>query len=344
MARADKGRLDPAALAALIRPDEAPIPVSVLTGFLGAGKTTVLRHLLTRPGMAGTAIVVNEFGEIGLDHHLLESASEDTLVLANGCLCCAHQGDLVRALRGLLDRATSGVIPTFDRLAIETSGLADPGPVLQSLLSDPLRLSRFRFRRLVGVVDGVLGSATLSSHLEARKQVALADRLLISKADLTDRATLEALRAQMRAINPWAEAAEIRHGILPPAALFEETQDLSAELDWARSASKSAQHGDRFTSLVMTREPALGWPSFSSGLEALITAHGEDLLRIKGLVRAEGEDGPIVLHGVQHVFHAPARLTGWPPGPRRTRLIAITREPARAAIASALERLGLEGA
>src|SRR5438874_1140298 len=225
------------------------IPVTVLTGFLGSGKTTVLNHVLKQPGMAATAVIVNEFGEIGLDHLLVESATEDVVLLNSGCLCCTVRGDIVNTLTDLFVNRVKGRVPYFTRAVIETTGLADPAPVLHALISDPIVAERYMIDGVVTTVDAVNGAATLDRQPEAVKQAAVADRLIVTKADLAEPEVLAALEARLAALNPGAPRLRAAHGAIDPAALFGlglfDPQTKSVEVQrWLNDEAVAAQHDD----------------------------------------------------------------------------------------------------
>jgi G3E family GTPase len=306
---------DPGGLALLRQPS---IPVAVLTGFLGSGKTTLIRSLLRDPAFEGTAVVVNEFGEVGLDHLLVEAAEkEDTILLDGGCLCCATRGDLVRALRSLLDRRERAELPAYRRVIVETSGLADPAPILQTLLSDPLRLSRYRFARLTATVDCMLGAETLQRYGEARRQVAIADGIYLTKTDLADEAQIAAAHAAIQTLS----AASIASGLSGQgagAALFRP----SAENINPGEFNVHHTHGAYFT-VTRSLSRALAWSKVESWLGKVVDQCGADLLRLKAILAIEGEAAPVVLHAVQHVIHRPERLAAWPDGVAQGQIVMI---------------------
>jgi len=292
-----------------------PIPVSVLTGFLGSGKTTVLRHLLRHPAMEETAVVVNEFGEVGLDHHLLESGRE---------------------------------VPAFRRVVIETTGLADPAPILHTLMTDPVLAEWFRLDGVIATVDAAGGSATFDRHAESVKQAAVADRLLLTKPDLVVPAARASLTARLRALNPAAPIQEVLDGAVEPTALFNaglydpETKSpdvrrwLKAEAYIAAKAHGDARdhhhghdvnrHGDGVRAFSLNSGRPVDWERFNAWIDMIIAAYGANLLRVKGLLDVTGSARPLVIHGVQHVFHPPVALDAWPEGARGTRLVFITRD------------------
>ncbi len=332
--------IDPANLAI---PD-APLPVSVLTGFLGSGKTTVLRYLLGHAAMDETAVIVNEFGEIGLDHLLVEKAEEDTVLLNSGCLCCTVRGDLIDTLRQLFKKRVRREVPPFQRLMIETTGLADPAPILHTLMNDPMLVTRFRLDGVIATVDAVNGGATLGRHQEAVKQAAVADRLLITKTDLAAADAAKALGARLRRLNPAAPILPVVQGEVAPDRLFgaglynPETKSpdvrrwLKAEAyDGTQSHDHHGhrhdvnRHDDRIRAFCVSTDRPLNWDRFNSWIEMLITCHGADILRVKGILDVEDLERPMVIHGVQHLFHPPALLDAWPDGERLSRLVFITR-------------------
>jgi G3E family GTPase len=306
----------------------ARIPVSIVTGFLGSGKTTLIRELLATPEGADTAVIVNEFGEVGIDDALLRGSTDTTVLLGNGCVCCLMRSDLQETLRTLFAERMRGETAGFHRVIIETSGLADPGPVLQTFASDRALGEEFHLQSLVAVVDVVNGPRNLAAMEEARHQVALADRIVMTKTDLAPSAAVDALREILSHLTA-APIGIARDGIIDPAFLLD---DAIEGLVTAWHHEHEHAHSGGIASFTIEFDRPLPWPVVEQAMAVLAGLRGPDLLRVKGLLAVEGCRGPVVVHAVQHVAHRPVELEDWPGGDRRSRLVFITRNIARDAI------------
>jgi G3E family GTPase len=295
------------------------IPVTMLTGFLGAGKTTLLRRFLDTPEGQGTAVVVNEFGAAGLDDVLMRSSADETVLLGNGCLCCITRSDLQQALRRMVVERERGEMPEFKRVLIETSGLADPSPILQTFATDRALGDMFAIEAVVAVVDAVTGPETLTWSAEARKQTILADRLVVTKTDIAGVGAAEKLETQLRALNAGAEILRAVNGELDSTRLTEPAPDQR------NAFVAEAAHSDGIVSFVLREDAPMPWPVFARAMETLMAMRGADLLRVKGLLNVEGCTGPVVVQFVQHLAHPPIELATWPDDSRQSRVVFITR-------------------
>ncbi|HVF63105.1 MAG TPA: GTP-binding protein [Casimicrobiaceae bacterium] len=337
-----------------IDPLASRLPVTILTGFLGAGKTTLLRRLIADPRMNRAAVIINEFGEVGLDHELVEARTEQLTLLSNGCLCCSVRTDLQETLRDLFVKRRAGDVIDFDRVFVETTGMADPAPILHALQSDSLLGAQYRLNGVVTLVDAVNGRDTLQRMPEAQKQVALADRLVVTKTDLASPENVSALRGALGALNPYATISNAVNGELDPDLLREivpgTLEALSRDPDrWlavddprtsvsARIASPTGvRHDTAIHSFCLWFDQPFEWNALVETLQMLTALRGPDLLRVKGIVDIEGEPGPVAIHGVQHLFHPPLKLSRWSSDDRRSRIVFIVRGIPQRAIESAFE-------
>jgi len=328
------------------------IPVSIITGFLGSGKTTLVNRLLKRPEMNRVAVIVNELGEIGIDNELVQVSSEQMMLLNNGCLCCVLRGDLQETLRDLFIKRRNGEIIDFDRVVIETTGLADPAPVMQTLLTDALLLDQYRLDCVVTLVDSVNAPGQLKQFTEPVKQVALADRLVITKSDLIGEKQLAALEQRLKEINPRAPAKVALNGEIDPAFLvdvglrrtnarLEEVERwLGTDEGHGDGHSHAHRHDEAVQTFVLRFEKPMSWTVFTQCMDVLTALRGPDLLRVKGLVSVEGKSGPMVVQGVQHLFHPPLELAAWPSPDHGTRLVFITRDISRQTVADLFAAIG----
>jgi G3E family GTPase len=313
------------------------IPVSVLTGFLGSGKTTMLRHLLGQPEFSRTAVIINEFGEVGIDHELIEASEDSFIELQTGCLCCKIRTDLAQTLQDLLRRRDERRCVPFDRIVIETSGLADPAPILQTLMTDASIAGRLVLGAVVTTVDAANGAATLGREEISQKQVAVADRIVLTKLDLAGPAEPALLR-HLEQLNAGAPALVADHGRIDPALIFNsglydprtKSTDVHAWLAQEAHGHVHARHDADIQVYAIVRREPIPAVALTLFLEALAEHCGSDMLRLKGILNIlESPDRPAVIHGVQHVFHAPAWLDRWPSDDRSSRIVFITRRVPR---------------
>jgi G3E family GTPase len=301
----------------------ARIPVTVVTGFLGAGKTMLVKHFLETPEGRGTAVLVNEFGQEGIDDTLLRNSTEKTVLLGNGCLCCNFRSDLQVALHRLVVDRERAVIPHFGRVVIETSGLADPSPILTTFATDRALGSEFFVEAIITVIAAANGEKTIDRYAEARRQVMLADRIVISKSDIADEDTVNELMPRLRELNPRARIVAADYGRLDPGWITSPSaQDNATFLAEAAEVA----HTDDVRSFTLTEDAPIAWEPFARAMETLIALRGTDLLRAKGLLNVAGCKGPVVVQFVQHLAHPPVELNAWPDGERRSRVVFITRD------------------
>ena len=358
------------------------LPISVLTGFLGSGKTTLLSRLIRDPSMVRTAVVINEFGEVGLDHLLVEQSDENMVLMDSGCLCCTIRSDLAETLRDLYMKRMRGDIPEFDRVVIETTGLADPAPILHTLMTDPLIASRFRLDGVVTTIDTVHGMGQLNEHEESLKQAAVADRVVLTKTDIAEPGTVEALRRRLHDLNPGAVHVDAQKDQALPVLLFDAglynpaTKSLDVQR-WLKAEAYEGghdhhhdhdhdhcdhdhghcthdhddhghgnhahshehdhghdhhhhhdvnRHNDKILSFVIRADQPLPWDRLVTFFETVAKAQGDNILRVKGLLNVEEAERPIVIHGVQHLFHPPVQLDAWPTADHSTRIVFIVKD------------------
>jgi len=297
-------------------------PVTVVTGFLGSGKTTLLGKVLTEPSMSNTAVLVNEFGEVGLDHHLLRRVDERAVLLGNGCVCCTTREDLVEALLELLDLDQRGEIPRLDRVVVETTGLADPAPILHTIFADPVLQHHFSVDLVLTTVDAVNGDLHLDRNPESVKQIASADKIVVTKTDAAGRDAVRSLTSRIGAINPSARLFEAAFGEMDAGELFRQDGAVSHAVSGA-AAVEPHDVGETH-SVSLTFDGAVDWTAFGVWLSMLLHTRGEDVLRVKGLLDV-GEEGPVVVNGVQHTIHPPEHLDRWPDEDHRSRIVFITK-------------------
>ena len=352
--------------ATTVDPLASRLPVTVITGFLGSGKTTLLRRLLRHPGMDRAAVIINEFGDVALDHELVAASSEQMTLLSNGCLCCTLRTDLQETLRELFVKRRAGEVIDFDRVFVETTGLADPIPVLHTLQTDGLLGAQYRLNGVVTLVDAVNGIGQLDTMPEAIKQAAVADRLVITKSDIADGNTVDRLRQRLNAMNPHARITVAVNGELDPALLNNiGPQSVSARSEelgrWLNALPPESRHAEEDGFLRQRIAPGAGahdaairsfclwfdkpftWEGLNAALQALTALRGPDLLRVKGIVHVTGERGPVVLQGAQHVFHPPVTLDSGKDTDPRSRIVFIVRNIPRESIEALFAAVGALG-
>ena len=296
-------------------------PVTVLTGFLGSGKTTLINRMLRHPDMPPTAVLVNEFGEIGLDHLLVEHVDEETILIGSGCLCCAVREDLIAGLDRILKRQDCGRLPSFEHILVETSGLADPAPIVHTLLSDERITPRCRVNSVVTAVDAVFGQDQLHRNLESQRQAAIADRLVITKGDLTDDDGVRMLKKELRSINAAADlfvAPVEPHGILATTS-----NDSASWIGLTHTSPPEPQHDHTIMQVTLRSSSTLRIDRVVDWIDSLLLRHGDKILRMKGVLDLEGSDVPVAVHGVQHVFYPLRHLDGWPDNFRQSAIVLI---------------------
>jgi len=310
---------------------DARTPVHLITGFLGSGKTTLLRRLLADPALSDTAVIVNEFGEVGLDHLLVEEVADDVVLLASGCLCCTMRDDLISTLIGLHHRAAAGDIPNFNRVVVETTGLADPIPITEAILVD-VQLNRiYRLGRITTAVDGLCGRLTLDTQETAVKQVAAADLLILTKTDLLETGEIRHLQEHLEAMNPSVGVLRATHDAAPGAEIILTTEGIANTLDKTarrlrEHAAHSPKHYDGIDTFMVKFGAVESWDIFVDWLGALLWARGDSIFRVKGWIALSTSDRPTIVQGVQHTVFPPEELNYWPESPGRSLLVFIARD------------------
>ena len=332
------GAIDPA------EAHHGPTPVNLLTGFLGSGKTTLLQRLLTDASMANAAVLINELGEIGLDHHLLERIDDNVVLLKSGCVCCTVRGEVADALQSLHAQRARGEIPFFDRVVIESTGLADPYPALSTLRAHPVLKSQFRVGKVIATVDAVNGLSAVAHRLEAVRQIAAADIIVVTKTDLCDERTTMAVRSRLGELNPTAAIITAADATLPRRLTARSAQSAD-ELEWIAEALPAgdeagpshamSRHGDHHhhshdeddahavRSVSMVFENDVDWTGFGIWLTMLLNRHGDRIFRVKGILNVAGEANPVAIHAVQRLIHPPVHMKRWPDERRQSRLVFI---------------------
>ncbi|PYE43852.1 G3E family GTPase [Rhizobium sp. PP-F2F-G20b] len=311
----------------------AMTPVTLITGFLGSGKTTLLKRLLDDPALSDTAVLINEFGEVGLDHHLLERLDETMVLLQSGCLCCTIRGDLADALRDLLSRRERGLVPPFRRVVIESTGLADPFPVISTIKSDPVLRHHFKVANVITTLDAVNGLRQLETYGESVRQAAIADVIVLTKTDIADAPDVVRLTEAVRRLNPDAPMIPASDTLDANALLNGVAREQASGFycdEPASAGNALSPHGSSIRSFVMTVETTIDWTAFGIWLTMLLNRHGDRILRVKGILNIEGEAFPVAIHGVQYLVHVPVHLTSWPSTDRRSHIVFIVNgiEPA----------------
>lgn len=350
---------EPPSVMSLLDDNATATAVSVITGFLGSGKTTLLNHLLSHPDMDQTAVLINEFGEVGLDHLLVRELDDNVVLLKSGCICCTVQGELVDGLKELYMKRLAGVIPSFRRIVIETTGLADPLAIISCLMRDPLFKHVYQLDGLITTVDAVYGDAQLDEHEEAVNQAAVADRLLITKTDLADSPATARLRQRLQVLNPGAALIPVLFGKVEPDMLFDTglfdaaTKSLHVQR-WLNDSAYGAderqhqahghdhgyadvnRHDEHISTFSLTIDEPIAWDAFKHWYEDLADKRGDHVLRVKGIVNIRGEDQPLAIHCVRSTQHVPEKLPTWPDNDRRSKIVFITRDLAREEIERSL--------
>lgn len=312
-------------------------PVNIITGFLGSGKTTLLQRLLASPRLANTAVLINEFGEISLDHLMLDMVDQETVILESGCVCCTIRGDLADAIRELHSKRERGLIPPFDRIAIETTGLADPAPIVSTLLAEPVIRNHFRLGNVITTIDAVNAERHLNNNDESTKQAAIADRLVLTKSDLADTETIATTKAALFELNPSAPIIDVQDQpfaaeLLMASDVYDPEAKIAEVMRWlaphqhhTHGRNRQSGHHDGIQSFSLIVDNPIDWTAFGIWLTMLLHRHGDQVLRVKGILNVEGQSTPVVIHGVQHVIHPPAHLDAWPDEDHRSRIVFILR-------------------
>jgi G3E family GTPase len=315
--------------------ERTPLTVNILTGFLGSGKTSVLKRLLEQPQMKDVAVIINEFGEVGIDHLLVEEIDEEIVLLKSGCVCCTIRSDLKDALLNLMGRRDRGEVPAFTRLIVETTGLADPAPIVATLLADPILRHHVRLGNIVTVVDAVNGAANIEAYPESLRQAAVADRLIVSKIDLSDSEVIDQLDRKLSGINPTASVVYLDESTAPDVSLFtSDIPDLGSRTNevahWLSSEIVHTHHHEvnrhrDVRAFVLKSADPIDWARFGLWLSMLLNRHGSDILRLKGILSVENVETPVIIQGVQHLIHKPMHLSAWPDGIAGTTIVVIAR-------------------